>query len=118
MYETTQGDHFIKYTQYCDLHDEAWELCEEYRDRSEWSQFIKECMGLLAESTLASSSVASGSMMDRHYSTNSQSPHQFSSSSSSPVGNKLQFEDYLIKVRTFGLIIKKILQFVLKRNKK
>ncbi|KAG2226624.1 hypothetical protein INT45_005110, partial [Circinella minor] len=109
------GDHFIKYTQYCDLHDEAWELCEEYRDRSEWSQFIKECMGLLVESTIAPYSVVSGSMIDRHSSNNSQSPQQISSSSSSPVSKKLQFEDYLIKpvqrICRYQLLLKEIIRY-------
>ncbi|KAI9488984.1 hypothetical protein BDB00DRAFT_845631 [Zychaea mexicana] len=104
------GDHFLMYTRYCDLHDEAWSLCEEYRDRPEWSHFTKECTAMIAESTPVSSSVVSGSLMDQVSSSQQQL-----SASSSPVGKRLQFEDYLIKpvqrICRYQLLLKEIIRY-------
>ncbi|KAG2237990.1 hypothetical protein INT48_002552, partial [Thamnidium elegans] len=36
-------DQFSLYKHYCDMHAEAWALISEYRDRPEWTQFLKEC---------------------------------------------------------------------------
>ncbi|GAA5811726.1 hypothetical protein MFLAVUS_005167 [Mucor flavus] len=36
-------DQFLLYKHYCDMHAEAWALISEYRDRPEWTQFLKEC---------------------------------------------------------------------------
>ncbi|KAI9278545.1 hypothetical protein BDA99DRAFT_492474 [Phascolomyces articulosus] len=117
------GDHFIMYTQYCDLHDEAWALCEEYRDRPEWSQFTKESMALITTTDgstvvpVATSSVVSGSiMMDQPSSmSHQQQPQLASSVSSSPIGKKLQFEDYLIKpvqrICRYQLLLKEIIRY-------
>ncbi|KAI8141884.1 hypothetical protein BJV82DRAFT_617870 [Fennellomyces sp. T-0311] len=88
------GQHFMLYTSYCDSHDEAWSLCEEYRDRPEWSQFVKECMALIAESATPSSVI---SITDQ------------------PIGKQLQFEDYLIKpvqrICRYQLLLKEIIRY-------
>ncbi|KAI7875866.1 hypothetical protein K492DRAFT_210721 [Lichtheimia hyalospora FSU 10163] len=106
------GNDFHLYTEYCDFHDDAWQLCEEYRDRPEWAFFLKECMA--AES--ATSSVATGSYLDP------TAGLMTSSQSVVPTGNskRLQFEDYLIKpvqrICRYQLLMREILRYTPPEN--
>lgn len=77
-------DQFSLYTYYCDMHAEAWTLASEYRDRPEWSIFVKDC-----------------AILDSHLIPLShlliQDDHQLQQQQQQQ--KKLHFEDYLIKVR-------------------
>lgn len=80
------------YLPYCDLHGEAWALCEKYRDRPEWSAFTKECSTLITKRRPTSSTIMTGSTLDDTTST----PSPITSNT-----RRLQFEDYLIKVSPY-----------------
>ncbi|KAI8388809.1 uncharacterized protein BYT42DRAFT_561317 [Radiomyces spectabilis] len=93
------GEHFMVYTHYCDLHDEAWSLCAEYRGRPEWTSFIRECMPT-ENQNYTSPSVQSGQGSE--------------TTTFGGTGNKrLHFEDYLIKpvqrICRYQLLLKEII---------
>ncbi|KAI8335231.1 hypothetical protein BD560DRAFT_414204 [Blakeslea trispora] len=83
---------FALYKHYCDLHADAWALFSEYRDRPEWSSFLKDCTTLdtyIDHFRLASDSISQT--------------------------KKLQFEDYLIKpvqrICRYHLLIREIVRY-------
>ncbi|RCI01787.1 hypothetical protein CU098_010211 [Rhizopus stolonifer] len=88
-----QISQFSLYKYYCDLHAEAWTLFSEYRDRPEWSGFLKDCVML--DSCFIPFTLASNSL-------------------SQP--KKLQFEDYLIKpvqrICRYHLLVKEIIRYI------
>ncbi|ORZ00570.1 hypothetical protein BCR43DRAFT_146463 [Syncephalastrum racemosum] len=100
------GADFMLYLPYCDLHGEAWALCEKYRDRPEWSAFTKECSTLITKRRATSSTINTSSTLDNTPS----SPSPFTSSV-----QRLQFEDYLIKpvqrVCRYELLLREILRY-------
>ncbi|KAI9482949.1 MAG: hypothetical protein EXX96DRAFT_478411 [Benjaminiella poitrasii] len=86
---------FSLYKHYCDMHAEAWTLTSEYRDRTEWVNFIKECE---FPDPYSISSPTSPEFQ--------QEQHQL---------RKLHFEDYLIKpvqrICRYQLLIKEIIRY-------
>ncbi|KAI8375102.1 hypothetical protein EDC96DRAFT_345545 [Choanephora cucurbitarum] len=83
---------FSLYKHYCDMHADAWALFSEYRDRPEWSSFLKDCTTL--DAYIDSFRVIPDSI-------------------SQP--KKLQFEDYLIKpvqrICRYHLLIREIIRY-------
>ncbi|KAI9314068.1 hypothetical protein BX666DRAFT_1969918 [Dichotomocladium elegans] len=95
------GEDFKLYTAYCENHEEACLLCEEYRDRPEWTDFIKECASVAAPENMSfSSSILSGPLLDPMSQLTSR--------------KRLKFEDYMIKpvqrICRYQLLIREIIQ--------
>ncbi|KAI7907679.1 uncharacterized protein BX663DRAFT_491691 [Cokeromyces recurvatus] len=93
-----QISQFSLYKYYCDMHAESWSLMSEYRDRQEWTSFIKECEILYSSSL--SSPILPESQQEQ------QIQHHL---------KKLHFEDYLIKpvqrICRYQLLIKEIIRY-------
>ncbi|KAI8884373.1 hypothetical protein K501DRAFT_332689 [Backusella circina FSU 941] len=92
-----QMENFKLYTTYCDKHAEAWSLCSKYRERPEWTGFLKECV------VLDSHSIPFNLSNDIFLHYRQQS------------AKRLQFEDYLIKpvqrICRYQLLIKEIIRY-------
>ncbi|KAI8073880.1 hypothetical protein BC940DRAFT_343456 [Gongronella butleri] len=82
------GSGFTLYDSYCDKHDAAIEVCNEYRHKPEWTAFTREC-------TLP-----------------------FYMDALDPAAKPLRFEDYLIKpvqrICRYQLLLKEILRYTAK----
>ncbi|ORZ13152.1 hypothetical protein BCR42DRAFT_453182 [Absidia repens] len=86
-----QAEFMALYEDYCDGHSKAWNLCTEYRSKSEWPDFILQCQALIQE-------------------------HQENMAMSSPSSSnkRIRFEDFLIKpiqrICRYQLLLKEIVK--------
>ncbi|CAO3583495.1 unnamed protein product [Absidia cylindrospora] len=86
-----QEEFMALYEDYCDGHSKAWNLCTEYRSKSEWPDFILQCQALIQE----------------HQENKAMSP-------TSSSNKRIRFEDFLIKpiqrICRYQLLLKEIVK--------